>query len=85
MRRGDADREVTIDGVIAAETWDDNFNLVGARIVSPDGRGYILEGDFFTAGLLELVHERLRVTGIVREDEDGSKTLFVTEWEVLDE
>ncbi len=84
MRRGDAEREVTVDGVIVAEAWDDDYNLVGARIVGAYGEEYLIAGDFMKGELLELVHERLRVRGTVKED-GGRRTVVVKEWEVLDE
>ena len=76
--------EIALEGIIIAEDWDDDLNLVSVRIIGSDGEDYLVENDATGEELLELVEERVFVTGIVRENEDGSKVVAVEEWDIVE-
>jgi hypothetical protein len=85
MSNHDCMPSVTIKGIITAMKWDKDDNVIAICLSTSDEEEYLVEENPFTDGLLNLLYEPVRVTGFINIKEDGSKSIFVKSYELLDE
>jgi hypothetical protein len=69
-------KELSIIGIIRADEWDQDDNVVRVCIVAEDGEEYAVHPYGKGEELLELVDLGVSATGIVREEGDR-KTLII--------
>ena len=83
MKKSNPEREITLTGFISVEEWDseDNVTAIG---ISTDDDDYLIDDNKAGEELFDFLDEDVEVTGIVREDKDGTKHITVTSYEVLD-
>jgi hypothetical protein len=84
MKKEKPGKEVTIKGFVAADEWDDRDNVVGIAI-STDDEDYRVELNKTGEELFDFLDEDVEVTGMLREDRDGNKSIRVTSYELLEE
>ena len=84
MVRRSKSKETIINGYIEADEWDEDDNVIGAKVVT-DYEDYSIEIDGLGEELLSFLGEDVEVTGIVEEEKDGSKLIKVTGFEILAE
>lgn len=76
---------VTIKGIITAMKWDKDDNVIAICLSTSDEEEYLIEENNFTDELLNLVYEPVKITGFINLNENGSKSIFVESYELLDE
>jgi hypothetical protein len=76
-------REVTINGVILPDKWDDLDNVIGVAIETTDGEEYLVESNERANQLLAFVDDAVQATGIIRQRLDGSMTISVKRFETF--
>jgi len=89
----DKNEELKITGTVMAMSWDDedNVNLVAISVTvmledsSEYSEDYIVLDNEKGKDLIKLVGETVKASGIVGIDEDGNKTILISEFEVIKE
>lgn len=89
------DEEETIIGTVTAVDWDEDGNIVAVAISvtieSDDPDEEVYQIDYYVADtkkgneLINQVDKLVRATGKVEEDTDGNKTIYISEYEVIEE
>lgn len=83
MKKEKKQKEVTIRGFVTPEEWDNDDNVIAIGI-STDDDDFLVEINKLGEELFDFLDEDVEVTGIVREDKDGTKRISITSYEVLD-
>jgi len=76
-------KELTINGIVLPERWDDHDNVIGVAIETEDGQEYYVEPNERATQLLAFLDSEVEATGIVREQLDGSMTISVDRFEAF--
>jgi len=82
MKKKEPSEEITITGYVTAADWDWN-DVVSAVKVETDDGDYVVAPNRLGEELFAEVDNEVEVTGILREDRDGTKRISVTSYEVL--
>jgi uncharacterized membrane protein YcgQ (UPF0703/DUF1980 family) len=77
-------KEETVFGYVVPSEWDSDDNVVAISITTDDD-DYVVELNKLGEELFDFLDEDVEVTGIVREDKDGTKRIRVTSYEVLED
>ena len=77
--------KISITGIVTAMEWDADDNVVCVKISTQDEEEYIVEDNDMADELLGLLYEPVIVIGILHEDEMGKKSIFVENYELLDD
>jgi uncharacterized membrane protein YcgQ (UPF0703/DUF1980 family) len=83
-KKNEPQKEETITGYIVPSEWDNEDNVVAISI-STDDDDYVVELNKLGEELFDFIDEDVEVTGIVREDKDGTKRVRVISYEVLED
>ena len=78
------EREETIVGYVIPSEWDSEDNVISISI-STDDDDYLVDLNKQGEELFDFLDEDVEVTGIVREDKDGTKRIKVTTYEVIED
>lgn len=78
------EREETIIGYVIPNEWDNEDNVISIR-VSTDDDDYLVELNKLGEELFDFLDEDVEITGIVREDKDGTKRIKVISYEVIED
>jgi len=78
------EREETIVGYVLPAEWDNEDNVISISISTEDD-DYVVELNKLGEELFDFLDEDVEVTGVIREDRDGTKRIRVTNYEVLEE
>ena len=70
------EKPITIRGLVIPADWDEKGNVVGVAISTFDENEYLVDRDEESEGLLSIIREEVKVSGIVRE-ERGKKRFRV--------
>jgi hypothetical protein len=73
----------TVSGIVVAEDWDQNDNVVEVAIETSDGEEYLVEHNGRASELLGLIDQSIVVKGVVGERLDGLMTIDVKKFESL--
>ena len=76
--------EITISGLLMADEWDDDDDIIGFEL-SADDDSYYVEKNALWHELLDLCDTHVEVTGMVTEEKDGTKRILVTDYEPLED
>ena len=76
--------EETIVGYVIPYEWDNEDNVISIS-VSTDDDDYLVELNKLGEELFDFLDEDVEITGIVREDKDGTKRIKVTGYEVMED
>ena len=76
--------EKTISGLVIATEWDDDDDITDLEI-STDDDSYNVEKNALWKELVDLSDTQVEITGVVTEEEEGNKRIFVTSYELLKE
>lgn len=79
-----ATEEMTMNGTIYAETWDENDNVTSVVITGESGQ-YVISNNAVGQELLGLVGTDVEVTGVVGEDAEGNQTITVSKYKMMTE
>jgi hypothetical protein len=72
-------KSVKITGVVIPIDWDPQGKILAAAIATSDEDEYRIDEREKGKKLLQLIHENVRVSGEVREEE-GKKVIFVKQY-----
>ena len=84
VKKNEPPKEETIVGFVVPSEWDNDDNVVAITIATDDD-DYVVELNKMGEELFDFLDEDVEVTGIVREDKDGTKRVRVTSYEVLED
>ena len=84
MKKDKTMREETIVGYVVPSEWDSDDNVVSIAI-STEEDDYLVEMNKLGEELFDFLDEDVEVTGVVREDRDGTKRIRITSYEVLED
>jgi hypothetical protein len=84
MKKDKTPKEETIVGYVVPSEWDNEDNVVAISITTDDD-DYLVEMNKLGEELFDFLDEDVEVTGIVREDRDGTKRIRITSYEVLED
>lgn len=85
MNNYDCMPSVTIKGIITAMKWDKDDNVTAVCLSTSGEEEYLIAENSFKDELLNLVYEPVKVTGLININKDGSKSILVESYELLDE
>lgn len=72
-KRKNQSRTLTVAGIILPVEWDESGNVTGLAIHSYDEEKYQIDNLSERRELLSLLRERLKVTGILKRDDNGNR------------
>lgn len=78
------EREETIVGYVIPSEWDNEDNVISISI-STDDDDYLVELNKLGEELFDFLDEDVEVTGIVKDEKDGTKRIKVTSYEVIED
>jgi uncharacterized membrane protein YcgQ (UPF0703/DUF1980 family) len=84
MKKDKTPKEETVVGYVVPSEWDNEDNVVAISITTDDD-DYLVEMNKLGEELFDFLDEDVEVTGIVREDRDGTKRIRITSYEVLED
>jgi uncharacterized membrane protein YcgQ (UPF0703/DUF1980 family) len=84
MKKDKTAKEETIVGYVVPSEWDNEDNVVAISI-STEEDDYLVEMNKLGEELFDFLDEDVEVTGLVREDRDGTKRIRITSYEVLED
>jgi uncharacterized membrane protein YcgQ (UPF0703/DUF1980 family) len=84
MKKDKTGKEETIVGYVVPSEWDNEDNVVAISISTEDD-DYLVEMNKLGEELFDFLDEDVEVTGLVREDRDGTKRIQITTYEVLED
>lgn len=83
MKKKRREKEVHIIGYVISTGQDFN-DLTSAISFETEDDEYFVEDNKLGEELFDLVDDKVEVTGMVKEDEDGTKWIRITSYEVLE-
>jgi hypothetical protein len=72
-----------IAGIVVPGTWDHQGNVTGVTIQAYDEKVYIVEHNQIGKELLNCIHEKVEVSGKIRERINGSISIRVKSYKVM--
>ena len=84
MKQVQAPEEITVVGYVRESRCDEYDHVIGIEIVTDD-EYFDVEMDGLGKELLEFLYSEVEVHGVIEEEKDGTKSLFVSSYEVLEE
>ena len=66
-----------ITGIVLANQWDENGNVIGVSVYTDREEIYTVAPNEQMKALFNLIHTRIKVEGIVKEGSDGQKLVYV--------
>jgi hypothetical protein len=80
---GRNEKEETIQGTIFPAGWDGNENVVRIIIDTTDEGEYYIDLDRKGKDLLKFLHQKVELTGTIREEKYGDLVIKVTKYKPL--
>jgi hypothetical protein len=84
IKKSQPPKEETIVGYVVPNEWDNEDNVVAISITTDDD-DYVVELNKLGEELFDFLDEDVEVTGIIRDDKDGTKRIRVSSYEVLED
>lgn len=84
LKKSQPPKEETIVGYVVPNEWDNEDNVVAISISTEDDE-YVVELNKLGEELFDFLDEDVEVTGVIRDDKDGTKRIRVTGYEVLED
>ena len=85
MENKDASSLTTVRGLVVPVDWDDKGNVTATAISTHLEEEYLVDQNVRGEALLAFLRERVKVSGLVMENESGKKVITVKNYEVFDE
>lgn len=83
MKKAKQPKEITVNGFVVPEDWDEDDNVVAISVTTDDD-DYLVDLNKLGEELFDFLDEDVQVTGLVRVERDGTKRITVTGYEVLE-
>ena len=84
MKQVQPHEEITVVGYVRESQWNEYDHVIGIEIVTDD-EYFNVEMDGLGKELLEFLNSEVEVRGVIEEEKDGTKCLFVNSYEVVEE
>jgi hypothetical protein len=85
MESNNESRLATIRGLLVPVDWDDKGNVTAAAISTHFEEEYLIEQNAWGEALLAFLRQRVKVNGLVGQNESGKKVITVKNYEVFEE
>ncbi|MDH3559242.1 MAG: hypothetical protein OES18_25660 [Deltaproteobacteria bacterium] len=85
MENKDASSLTTVRGLVVPVDWDDKGNVTATAISTHLEEEYLVDQNVRGEALLAFLRERVKVRGLVMENESGKKVITVKNYEVFEE
>ena len=72
-------------GIVTPINWDDDDNVIAVSISTPEEEEYFIKESPLAEELCELIHQCIRVTGVIKEDEYGEKSIYLEDYDLVEE
>ena len=83
MKESNAKQRLKITGIVKPEEWGKNDEVTAVSISTEGEEEYLVVDNALGEELLDLAGEKVKVTGITREDEFCGNIITVEQYEVL--
>ncbi len=85
MDNNNESRLATIRGLLVPAEWDDKGNVTAAAVSTHFEEEYLIEQNAWGEALLAFLRQRVKVSGLVMQNESGKKVITVKNYEVFEE
>ncbi|MGD8372363.1 MAG: hypothetical protein PVG64_07495 [Syntrophobacterales bacterium] len=85
MEINNESRSVTVRGLLVPVDWDDKGNVTAAAISTHFEEEYLIEQNAWGEALLAFLRQRVKVSGLVAQNDTGKKIITVNNYEVFEE
>jgi hypothetical protein len=85
MKSKQLTEDVSITGYVRATEWDWQDDISGISLEAHDDEEYVIDPNGLEEFLFREVDREVELTGIVEQDEDGTKHINVTSYKPLSE
>lgn len=85
MESNNVGRPAIIRGLVTPVAWDDKGNVLAAAISTYFEEEYLIEQNARGEALLAFLRQKVKVGGLVMENESGKKAIRVQNYEVFEE
>lgn len=85
MKKTEDYQKVTLRGIITAVDWDDEENVISVSLSTPEEEEYIIEDTPIKEKFLDLIYQNVEVTGVIKMDEYGDKSILVNCYKVIED
>jgi len=75
----------TIRGILIPADWDERGNIIAATVSTCFEEDYLIEQSPRAEELLAYVRQRVKIRGLVKQEESGKKVVTVENFEILEE
>jgi len=82
-RKSKKDRAVSLEGIVTPSAWDDQHRITAVKISASGEKEYLVEADKKGAELFRLVSQKLKISGVLHENENGKETVTVKSYEPM--
>jgi hypothetical protein len=77
-------QKINITGIIMPHNWDEGGRIMEIALYTNTEEVYVVEHNRITQELMNLMHNRVEVKGKIMERQDGSKSIAVQNYMVLE-
>ncbi len=85
MNKNEKIQRISVTGIITASEWDEDDNVVGVTLSTPDEEEYLIDSNGKGEELLDFVSQNVKVVGIIEENDYGDKIITVKSYEVFED
>ncbi len=87
LQKGSRDQSglTTLRGLLVPASWDERGVINSATVLTYFEEDYLIDQNPLGEELLAFVRQRVKVIGVVREDQNGNKIITVKKYEILDD
>ena len=85
MKNKRPDPQNNITGIILANQWDEDGNVIGLSVYTDREEIYIIAQNKRIMELVKLIQAKVRVEGDIREGLDGNKHVYVNTVKTIDD
>jgi len=78
----DAEERIEISGIVIPHDWDERGRVVVVAVSGPDEEEYVVQPTTRGRELLDLIHETVAVSGVIRKDKIGREVIIVKKYRV---
>lgn len=80
-----AEGSITIRGLLVPVDWDEKGNIIETAVSTYFEEEYLIEQNAKGEALLPFLRQRVKVSGIVRLNDRGRKSITVEKYEILED
>ena len=84
MKKKKSDQQDDITGIILANQWDENGNVIGVSVYTDREQVYVVAQNELIIKLVSLVQTKVRVEGRIIEVLDGNDLVYVRSFKKME-